>query len=175
MVSQRSRVGATDTRNQIRHMFDLWRIEQFSIIREQEEYASGVMKRGQGATVTYFRKGEWQTVFCNKSPRYDENLRAIFFFLDRIRIAEKQGVSYQGLSSTKDIVKTSADPNIEASESLEDAYDVLGVSCDDPSDLVKKVYQQKVQFYHPDHGGDPERFKRVTRAFEAVMKSRGEK
>jgi DnaJ-domain-containing protein 1 len=170
-----SRVKATDTRNDLRHMFDLWEIENFSIIREQEEFVNGRVRRGNGATVSYFRKGAWQTTFCNRDPDYDRNLRAIFFFLDRIRIAEKQGVAYQGLSSTKDIVTTSTEPNADTAEILEDAYDVLGVRRDDPTELIKKVYQQKVQFYHPDRGGDPEKFKRVTAAFETVMKSRGEK
>ena len=50
------RLDANQTRNDIRHMFDQWDIQQFSIIREQEEYLNGVVKRGQGATVTYLRQ-----------------------------------------------------------------------------------------------------------------------
>jgi DnaJ-domain-containing protein 1 len=154
-------------------MFDLWGIEQFSILREQEEYASGTLKRGNGVTVSYFRKGQWQSVFCNRSD-YSENMRSIFLFLDRVRIAEKVGIAYQGLSSTKDIVTTfSQNTKTEDQENLEDAYDVLGVSKDDPDELIKKVYNQKVQFYHPDHGGDQEKFKRITRALDIIMKSRG--
>ena len=169
------RVDATRTRSDIRQMFDKWGIEQFSILREQEEYRSGVLKRGNGVTVSFFRKGAWQHIFCNKSD-YDQNIRSVFFFLDRIRIAEKAGISYQGLSSTKDIVtSTTYEPQKEEREILEDAYDVLGVSQDDPDDLIKKVYNQKVQFYHPDHGGDPEKFKRITNAFETIMSSRVEK
>ncbi len=168
------KVDANQTRNDLRHMFDIWRIEQFSIMREQEEYVSGGMKRGNGITVSYFRKGEWQTVFCNHSD-YAANMRSIFFFLDRVRIAEKTGVSYQGLSSTKDLVKSTSNGKPEAEETLEDAYDVLGVSKDDQTELIKKVYQQKVNFYHPDHGGDVNKFKRITQAYETIMKIRGEK
>jgi DnaJ-domain-containing protein 1 len=165
-------VSSNRTRQDLRHMFDLWDIEQFSIMREQEEYVGGGMRRGNGVTVSYFRKGEWQTVFCNLSD-YGRNMRSIFLFLDRVRIAEKSGISYQGLSSTKDLVQTSAQGKTSAQESLEDAYDVLGVSKDDPLELIKKVYQQKVNFYHPDHGGDENKFKRITRAYEAIVKSRG--
>lgn len=167
-------VDANRTRNDLRHMFDLWDIEQFSIMREQEEYVSGGMKRGNGVTVSYFRKGEWQTVFCNLSD-YARNMRSIFLFLDRVRIAEKSGISYQGLSSTKDLVKSSSIGRPEEQELLEDAYDVLGVSKDDPIELIKKVYTQKVNFYHPDKGGDENKFKRITRAYEAILKARGNK
>jgi len=164
-------VDANRTRGDLRHMFDLWDIEQFSIMRELEEYVSGGMKRGNGVTVSYFRKGEWQTVFCNLSD-YARNMRSIFLFLDRVRIAEKSGISYQGLSSTTDLVRSSAHNRPAEQETLEDAYDVLGVSKDDPIELIKKVYVQKVSFYHPDHGGDENKFKRVTQAYEAIMKAR---
>jgi len=165
-------VDANRTRNNLRHMFDLWDIQQFSIMREQEEYVSGGMKRGNGVTVSYFRKGEWQTVFCNLSD-YGRNMRSIFLFLDRVRIAEKSGISYQGLSSTTDLVRSSANTRPAEQELLEDAYDVLGVSRDDPLELIKKIYTQKVNFYHPDKGGDPEKFKRLTRAYETITKARG--
>jgi len=169
-------VEANITRNDLRHMFDLWCIEQFSIMREQEEYVSGLMKRGKGVTVQYLRKGEMQTVFCNHSD-YSTNMRSIFLFLDRVRIAEKSGISYQGLSSTKDLVKSTAtNTRTEEQETLEDAYDVLGVQKDDTTEMVKKIYTQKVNFYHPDRpGGDEEKFKRVTRAYETIMQSRRER
>ena len=165
-------VSAARTRDDIRHMFDQWEIDQFSIIREQEEYASGVLKRGQGATVTYLRKNGWQTVSCTSSPVYDENLRSIFLFLDRIRIAEKVGVAYQGLSSAKDIVPTHVDPKVEQSETLADAYDVLGVKSDDPMDLIERVYKSKAQSYHADHGGDEAKMVRLNRAHDLVWQAR---
>ncbi|MDD5510430.1 MAG: J domain-containing protein [Dehalococcoidales bacterium] len=167
-------VDANRTRNDLRHMFDLWNIEQFSIMREQEEYVSGGIKRGNGVTVSYFRKGEWQTVFCNLSD-YARNMRSIFLFLDRVRIAEKSGISYQGLSSTKDLVKSTANGTTSEQDLLEDAYDVLGVDKSDPTELIKKVYMQKVNFYHPDRGGDAEKFKRITKAYEFIMNSREKK
>lgn len=170
-----TRVDANRTRNDLRHMFDLWGIDQFSIMREQEEYVSGGMKRGNGVTVTYLRKGEWQTVFCNHSD-YGDNMRSIFLFLDRVRIAEKSGISYQGLSSTKDLVRSSSNAKLETEETLDDAYDVVGVKKDDPTDLIKKVYGDKIKYYHPDvAGGNESKSKRINAAYETIMKSRGEK
>ncbi|MDD5700456.1 MAG: J domain-containing protein [Dehalococcoidales bacterium] len=169
-------VPANRTRNDIRHMFDLWKIEQFSIIREQEEFVGGRVLKGQGATVTYLRKGQWQTVSCTAASQYDENLRSIFSFLDRIRIAEKTGVAYQGLSSVKDLVKTTSDPKAEEQETLAEAFDILGVKSDDPTDLIERVYRAKAQSFHPDSvGGDEAKMKRLNAAHELVMKSRGQK
>ena len=169
-------VDAGRTRNDLRHMFDMWGIDSFSILREQEEYIGGRMKRGNGCTVSYVRKGIEQTVFCNHHIDYAENIRSIFLFMDRVRIAEKSGISYQGLSSTKDLVKsTSPTAKTEEAESLDDAYDVLGAKTDDSTEMVKKIYLQKSQFYHPDkQGGDESKFKRVRSAYETIMKSRGE-
>lgn len=171
------RVDATRTRNDLRHMFDLWGIEQFSILREQEEYVSGGMKRGNGVTVSYLRKGSWQTVFCNHG-NYQENMRSIFLFLDRVRIAEKMGIAYQGLSSTKDLVSTGPakdNGNSEAKENFEDACDVLGVEPTASFDEIDRTYKVKVQYAHPDKGGDPEKFKRIQRAYEYVKQVKGVK
>jgi len=169
-------LSADQTRRDIRKMFAMWDIGQFTAMRDQEEYAGGRMKSGEGVTVSFFRHGEWQTVYCNKRL-YAENYRAVFLFLDRMRIAEKSGVSYQALSSTKGLVKSDKPGNkSEEQENLEDAYDVLGVNKDDPTDLVKKIYKQKLGFYHPDiGGGDEEKAKRLNRAYETIMKSRGER
>jgi hypothetical protein len=167
------RVDADRTRSDIRDMFYKWGIDNFSISREQEEYVGGRIKRGEGVTVSYFKKGQWQRVFCNHSD-YSENLRSIFLFLDRVRIAEKSGIAYQGLSSTKDIVaSTYQNTGTDEKEALDDAYDVVGVKREDPDDLVDSIYKRKAQFFHPDKGGTNEQFSRLDAAYKLIMKSRG--
>ena len=168
-------VDARTTRGDLHNMFAKWGIEQYTIIRDQEEYASGVLKRGNGVTVRYLRKTGWQTVYCNLKD-YEVNLRAVFAFLDRIRLGEKEGVAYQSLSSTKDLVTTSpADTKAEEAETLEEAYDVLGVKPTDPLDLIERVYKAKAQTYHPDQGGDNQDMRRLNAAHDLVIKSRGGK
>ncbi|GAH59030.1 unnamed protein product, partial [marine sediment metagenome] len=104
-------------------------------------------------------------------PRKEINLRQCFFLLDRLRIAEQQGVSYAGLASTTELVR--ATPEMKAHEDLMDSYGILGASPDDPEDLIKDVYQKKAMFYHPDRGGDPNKFKRLQNAYEVICKARG--
>jgi len=167
-------VDIEQTRREIRHTFTLWDIDpsEFEIVWE-EDRTSGRIIRRPGATVRYLRNGQWQEITCLAFPTRSQNLRQIFLLLDRLRKAEQQGVQYSGLTFTKDLVATSGES--ARKEDLLDAYDILGVSPDDPVKLVKDVYRQKVTYYHPDKGGSAEKFKRLTKAYEAVMESRGAK
>ncbi|KKM92422.1 hypothetical protein LCGC14_1218700 [marine sediment metagenome] len=171
-----TRVVAVDkTRAQIRHQFALWDIDasEFEILWE-EDRTSGRIIRRPGARVRYMRDGNWQEVACFGFPSRTENLRQCFLLLERLRIAEQHGVQYQGLTFTKDVATTTGEA--ARKESLMDAYDILGVSPDDPISLVKDIFRRKSQHYHPDkEGGTAEKFKRLNGAYELIMKSRGEK
>jgi len=163
------------TRREIRHTFDLWDIDpsEFEIQWEEERSGTRVTRR-PGVTVRYTRNGQWQQIACYAFPTRAKNLRQCFLLLERLRIAEQQGVQYQGLTFTKDMATASTEASgASKKEELLDALDTLGVSPDDPVELIKRVYANKSQFYHPDKGGDPEKFKRLTRAYELILKSRG--
>ncbi len=164
-----------DTRADIREMFRKWNIDRTEFDIEWEPNNS----RGQrmpGAIIHYLREGKWQTVCCYSRHSRAENLRQIYLFLDRVRIAEHNGIQYQGLSSSKEVVaQQHCQAEKERKETLLDAYDIVGASPDDPIDLIKDIYKRKANTYHPDHGGNPERFKRLTDAYQTIMQSRGEK
>jgi len=49
-----------------------------------------------------------------------------------------------------------------------DLYDVLDLPRDASSSDVKRAYRRKAREHHPDAGGDEERFKEVTRAYEVL-------
>lgn len=166
-------VDVDTTRREIRHTFHLWDIDpsEFEILWE-EDRSSGKTRRLPGAKVRYMRNSTWQEVSCYAFPTRAQNLRQCFLLLERLRIAEQHGVQYQGLTYSKELAAT--DTEALRRESLLDSYDILGVSPDDPMDLIKSVYRKKSEFYHPDKGGDSEKFKRLTRAFELICKSRGE-
>lgn len=163
------------TRKQIRDSFRKWNIDpsELEIIWEEDEVAGGKRYRRPGAIVRYMRNGTWQTVSCYGFTRRAENLRQCFLLLDRLRIAEQHGVQYQGLTYTKEV--SVADKEQARREDLLDAYDILGVSPDDPIELLRDVYKKKSMYWHPDHGGPPEKFKRLQQAYERICESRGVK
>ncbi len=165
-------VPVDKTRRDIRHTFLKWDIDhsEFEILWEED---LGRGRRGPGVRVRYLRNGIWQEVACFGFPNRPENLRQCFLLLDRLRIAERFGVQYAGLTFTKEI--TAVDKEQTKREDLLEAYDFLGVSPDDPIELVKDVFQKKCHFYHPDKGGSAEKFKRLNNAYERICESRGAK
>lgn len=47
-------------------------------------------------------------------------------------------------------------------------YDILGVSRTASADELKRAYRKLAQQYHPDKGGNPERFKEVNEAYQVL-------
>ena len=157
----------------LRDCFRKWAIDLFEAI-PKEKVDRGY--RGSGMVVNYFRANQWQHMECYAFPRKEINLRQCFLLLDRLRIAEQQGVSYAGLSSTTELVR--ATPEMKAHDELMEAYGILGASPDDPDGLIKDLYEKKAQFYHPDHNPGKEKeatekFKRLQNAYEVICKARG--
>ena len=47
-------------------------------------------------------------------------------------------------------------------------YEVLGVKRDASADEIKKAFRKLAQKYHPDAGGDPEKFKEISEAYAVL-------
>jgi DnaJ family protein A protein 2 len=47
-------------------------------------------------------------------------------------------------------------------------YEVLGVEKTATEDTIKKSFRKLAMIHHPDKGGDPEKFKQITRAYEIL-------
>ena len=168
-------VDLATTRRELRHQFALWDIDpsEFEVVWENELNPSAG-RLAPGVQVLYLRNTIWQQISCYTFTTRANNLRQVFLLIQRLRIAEQQGVQYQGLTFTRDVVKSGPDNNErDKKEVLLDAYDVVGVSPDDPIDMVKEIYTRKAQRYHPDHGGDVEKFTRLDEAYTLIIKSRG--
>ena len=49
-----------------------------------------------------------------------------------------------------------------------DYYEVLGVSKNADEAEIKKAYRKLAMKEHPDKGGDPEKFKKISEAYEVL-------
>ena len=47
-------------------------------------------------------------------------------------------------------------------------YDTLGISNNSSEEEIKKAYRKKAITDHPDKGGDPEKFKKITEAYSIL-------
>lgn len=52
---------------------------------------------------------------------------------------------------------------------MKSPHDILGVSPDASKEEIKRAYKKLAMKAHPDKGGDPERFKEISGAYEAMM------
>lgn len=53
--------------------------------------------------------------------------------------------------------------------SLEQAYSVLYLTTQAPMTIVSTVWKALAKEHHPDRGGDPEEFKKITQAYELIQ------
>lgn len=61
-----------------------------------------------------------------------------------------------------------ARPGSRALSTSYDPYQVLGVQPGASPDELKKAYRKQAMKYHPDRGGDPEKFKQVSEAYSRL-------
>lgn len=64
-----------------------------------------------------------------------------------------------------------ADDEPDQQQSVEDAFELLGVPADASDDEVKSAYRELVKESHPDHGGDRETFERVREAYATATQA----
>jgi len=112
-------------------------------------------------------------VTAREQPTKAQNIRVCYNVVKQLRIWGERGVAgaAQGVSFISGLVATGQGSE---RESYEEACAVVGVDPEASWEEVRRVYLAKVQFVHPDKGGDPERFKRLQRAYEYIAKVKGQ-
>lgn len=58
---------------------------------------------------------------------------------------------------------------------MEDYYKILGVDRQADPETIKKAYKKLAMTHHPDRGGDPDQFRKITEAYEQLTNPQPQK
>ena len=153
----------SETLKDLRGIFIMWGIEEWEPIPDED---------GRGYSVRFLRGKEWTTIHSNLQPAKAQNLRVCFWVIKNMKVWGERGITgaAQGVSFIGGLVPSGKTGD---RENFEEACAIVGIDPGASLEEIKRLYQIKVQYAHPDKGGDPERFKRLTKAYEYILKVKG--
>ncbi len=130
-------------------------------------YSNQAQPTDPGAAVYFELKGKPISLACDKWRRVEDNVYAIAKHIEALRGQERWGVG----SIEQAFRGYTALPGVGESEASS-WWQTLGVAINASEDQVKYAYRILVSKHHPDHGGDPEMFRRVMKAMERYEHAR---
>ena len=157
---QRYTVGWAETMDQLAVCFERWRVVDWMTrpVRPGRRTA-GLTPDERRVMVEWTNKdGKSVRLHCHRWDTPAENLRALFYVVDGMRLTEVRGVH--------DMMSSAYAQLREAVERL--PHEVLGVAEDATLDVAKAAYRRLAGIHHPDKGGDPTRFREIQSAWDAM-------
>lgn len=124
-----------------------------------------------GIAVYFQWKGQPYCFACDRWKKIEHNLRAIVLHINAIRGVGRWGVGSmtQAFAGYKALTDGPVD---DAGELQLRWWHVLKVDYNSPFDEVQSAYREMAKRHHPDRGGDPDLFKRVSRAWSEFKVAR---
>ena len=146
----------------LRKLFRDWDIEDWEPIPGKD---------GRSYSVRFLKVGQWMDISSQLQPTKAMNLRVCYQVIMYLKLWENRGVTgvAKGVTFVGGLVPTKGTDQ----EDFEQSCAVLGVEPSASLEEVEKVYRVKVQFAHPDKGGEADRFKRIQKAYEYIRKVKG--
>lgn len=147
----------SETLRDLRRVMQQWGVEDYETIPGDD---------GRTYSVRYLRGGVWCEVKSRLQPTKAQNARQVLQVVQYLKLWGERGV--EGLAQGTTFIGGLVPVKANSTEGFDEACATLGVEPTATMDEVEKVWRVKVQFAHPDHGGDAERFKRLQRAYEVI-------
>jgi hypothetical protein len=142
--------------------------------QEVEDWEPIPAEQGPGYSVRYYRNKTWTQIISYFQPTKAMNLRVCYQVIDNMFRWEARGVGgiVKGTAFMGgELVATKGGER----ESFDEACAILGVEPESSWEEIDRVYKVKVQYAHPDKGGDAERFKRIQKSYDYLKKVKGPK
>lgn len=105
------------------------------------------------------RTGTEVRVDAGDQERPVDNLRKLYLIIEDMRMIERRGMGE---------TMQNAYMQLPAPKTKRDPYEVLGCRSDAPHEVLEAAYRARAKQVHPDAGGDPEEFRELQEAWEAV-------
>jgi len=139
-----------------------------------EDWEPIPVEKGPGYSVRYYRNRNWTEISSYFQPTKAMNLRDCYQVIDNMFRWEARGVGgvVKGTAFMGGELVTT---KMGERESFDEACAIIGVEPETSWDEIDRVFKVKVQFAHPDKGGDPQRFKRIQKAYDYLKKVKGPK
>ena len=152
-----------ETLADVRKLMRDWGVEDYEPIPGED---------GRSYAIRYLRGKVWMEISSSLQPTKAQNLRALYWAIHNLKTWGERGLTglAGGVTFVGGLVPTGKGGD---RESFDEACEILGVDHDAPVAEIKRIFQIKVQRHHPDHGGDPERFKRLQKAYDLILKVKG--
>ena len=152
-----------ETLADVRKLMRDWGVEDYEPIPGED---------GRSYAIRYLRGKVWMEISSSLQPTKAQNLRALYWAIHNLKTWGERGLTglAGGVTFVGGLVPTGKGGD---RESFDEACEILGVDHDAPVEEIKRIFQIKVQRHHPDHGGDPERFKRLQKAYDLILKVKG--
>lgn len=152
------------TEDELGETFRKWGVDTWNIergYRGQKVY--GLTPEQRRVTVKWQSPdGRPAALSCDEHDTPKENLRALYLGIESYRLNEYRGVGNIVAAAYAQLAApASADP-----------FSVLGVGRDASNDDVRAKWRELAQEHHPDHGGDPARFREITAARDDILSER---
>jgi len=119
-----------------------------------------------GFVLRWTKDGEQFAVACDAYRRLRDNVREVYLWVHETRMRGQRPVVTGNSEFAAARLPSGEDDAVVAGPP---AHEVLDVAPDAAPDVVKAAYRQKTKEMHPDHGGSPEAFQRLTRAKEEML------
>ncbi len=144
--------GAIEKR--CRDNFRLWKIDDYMLPSYRNSVDIG------SVTVEFMHRGDWRKATCTKWGKdARRNFHALILAFEAVRKADQRGIA--GVFA--DVASAFALP-----PGLSPEHMTLGVSSSATAEDIRSAYRSRLHETHPDHGGDPEDFKKVREAGRAL-------
>lgn len=126
-----------------------------------------------GVAIFFDRGGKEMCIACDRWAHVIDNIRAIGLSLEAIRGIERWGTEEMVDAALAGYAALPSGEVAMAVATVQDPADpwwiVMGMRKDSTREEVHREYRSWVRIHHPDAGGDPERFREVTEAYQQAL------